>query len=97
MLSPSKHPNDNGPRHSILLDVNQELGERPHALVRPELAHPRCALEVGQQQDVKELGPDGRREGVDSLAEQLLELGDRRHSGTLLQRADVVASEASDL
>jgi hypothetical protein len=36
------------------------------------------SLEVGQRQDVEELGPGRRWKGVQPIAEHLLKLGDRR-------------------
>jgi hypothetical protein len=60
----------------------------PHPGVAPVLADPRCSLEVREHQHVKELGPRGRPEGVEPLAEQLLHLGDCTRE-TLPQHADL--------
>jgi hypothetical protein len=52
-----EHPHDDGPRHPILLEVDEELAEGSCPRVAPVLAdHPR-SLEVRQQQDVEQLRP----------------------------------------
>ena|SRR5215207_3363229 len=64
-----QHPNQHGSKHPVLLAVDQELGEGPRLRVPPELADPVGSLEVGEHQDVEQLGAGSRSEGVQALAE----------------------------
>jgi hypothetical protein len=58
----------------ILLAVDQQLGEGAALRVASELADPVGLLEVGEHQDVEELGATSRTEGVEALPESALEL-----------------------
>jgi hypothetical protein len=49
---------------SVLLAVDQQLGEGAALRVAPELADPVGSLEVRQHQDVEQLGAGSRPEGV---------------------------------
>ena len=74
-LSPFRaHPDEHRPERPILLAVDQELGEGPTLWVAPELADPVGSLEVGEHQDVEQLGAGSRTEGVQALPEAALEL-----------------------
>ncbi len=66
-LALSQHPDQHRPERPILLAVDQELGEVATLWVAPELADPVGSLEVGEHQDVEELGAGGRSEGVEAL------------------------------
>jgi hypothetical protein len=61
------------PQCPILLAVDQELGEASALRVAPELADPVVSLEVGEHQDVEQLGAGSRTEGVKALTEPALE------------------------
>jgi hypothetical protein len=74
-----QHPDDDSPCVPILLQIDQELSERSRAGVGLEVADPRGPFEIRQQQHVEEFGPRCRPKRVESLAEHLLELGDRGH------------------
>jgi hypothetical protein len=73
-LSLPQHPDQHRPERPILFAVDQQLGEGPRLRVPPELADPVGALEVGEQQDVEQLGAGSGTEGVESLTELTLEL-----------------------
>ena len=62
------------PERPVLLAVDQELGEGAALRVAPELSDPVGSLEVGQHEDVEQLGAGSRPEGVQALAESALEL-----------------------
>ena len=47
--------------------VDQEFGEGAALGVSVELADPTGAVEVGEQEDVEQLGAGSRREGVQAL------------------------------
>jgi hypothetical protein len=51
-----EQPEHNRPRRLVLLQVDQELPEGPCLLSAPELADPIGAVEVGESEDVDELG-----------------------------------------
>ena len=51
-----QHPDEHRPERPVLLAVDQELGEGPRLRVPPELADPVGSLEVGEHQDVEQLG-----------------------------------------
>ena len=71
-LGLSQHPDEHGPKRSILLAVDQQLGERPALWVAPELADPVGSLEVGEHQDMEQLGAGSGTEGVQALSEPAL-------------------------
>jgi hypothetical protein len=52
------------PECSILLAVNQELGEGTTLRVTPKLADPLATLEVREHQDVEQFGTGSRPKGV---------------------------------
>ena len=53
---------------------NEQLGEGATLRVAPELADPVGLLEVGEHEDVEQLGAESRTEGVETLPESALEL-----------------------
>jgi hypothetical protein len=55
-LSLPQHPDEHRPERPVLLAVDQQLGEGAALRVAPELSDPVGSLEVGEHQDVKELG-----------------------------------------
>ena len=71
-MSLSQHPDEHGPRRPVLLAVDQELGEGATLRVAPELADPVSSLEVGQHEDVEQLGAGSRTEGVETLVQSAI-------------------------
>jgi hypothetical protein len=69
-----QHADQHRPEAPILLAVDQELGERPRLRVPPELAEAVGALEVGEHQDVEQLGAGSRTEGVHPIAQDSLDV-----------------------
>jgi hypothetical protein len=55
------------PRRLVLLQIDHQLAEGPRLGVAPELADPVGSVEVGQHEDVEQLGASGRREGLQAL------------------------------
>jgi hypothetical protein len=64
-----QHPDEHRPQRPVLLAVDQEFGERPRPRVPPELSDPVGSLEVGERQDVEQLGAGSRTERVKALAQ----------------------------
>ena len=62
-----QHPDEHRPERPVLLAVDQELGEGAALRVAPELSDPVGSLEVGEHQDVEQLGAGGRPEGIEAL------------------------------
>jgi hypothetical protein len=69
----AQHPDEHCPERPVLLAVDQELCEGTTLRVAPELADPIGALEVGEHEDVEQLGARSRTEGVQALAEAAFE------------------------
>jgi hypothetical protein len=69
----------------ILLAVDQQLGEGAALRVAPELSDPVGPLEVGEHQDVEQLGVACGAEGVEAFSDSALELI-RAHSVLSLGR-----------
>jgi hypothetical protein len=69
-----QHADQHLPEDSILLAVDQELGEGATLRVAPELADPVGPLEVGQHQDVEQFGAACGAERVEALSESALAL-----------------------
>ena len=63
----SQHPDEHRPEYPVFLAVDQELGEGSALGVAPELADPVRPLEVGEHEDVEQLGAGSRTEGVEAL------------------------------
>jgi hypothetical protein len=59
---------------SVLLAVDQQLGEGATLRVAPELSDPVGSLEVGQHEDAEQLGAGSGAEGVQALPESAFEL-----------------------
>jgi hypothetical protein len=59
-----QHPGEHRSERPILLAVDQQLGEGAALRVAPELADPPGPLEVGQHEDVEQLGAWSRSEGL---------------------------------
>ena len=70
----SQHPDQHRPQRPILLAVDQELGEGAGLRIAPELPDPVGTVEVGEHQDVEELGAGGRTEGVESFTQFALDV-----------------------
>jgi hypothetical protein len=67
-LSLPQHPYEHRPKGPVLLAVDQHLSERAALRVAPELSDPVGSLEVGQHEDVEQLGASGGLErGQQSL------------------------------
>jgi hypothetical protein len=62
-----QHSDEHVPQRPILLAVDQKLRERPALRLAPELADPSGTVEVGEHEDVEQLGASGRREGVEAV------------------------------
>jgi hypothetical protein len=69
-----QHPDEHPSKRPILLAVDQEFGERTALRVAPELADPVGSLEVGEHQDVEQLGAGSRAERVETFSESALQL-----------------------
>ena len=63
-LSLPQHAYEHRPERPILLAVDQQLGEGATLRVAPELSDPVGLLEVGEHEDVEELGAGSEAEGV---------------------------------
>ena len=61
-----QHPDEHRPERPVLLAVDQELGEGAALRIAPELADPVGPLEVGEHQDVEQLGAGSGTEGVEA-------------------------------
>ena len=73
-VSLSQHAYQHRSERPILLAVDQQLGEGAALRVAPELADPVGPLEVGEHQDVEQLGAGSRPEGVQAFTESAFEL-----------------------
>ena len=62
-----QHPDEHRPKRPVLLAVDQQLGEGAALWVAPELADPVGALEVGEHEDVEQLGAGCGSERVEAL------------------------------
>jgi hypothetical protein len=74
VLALPQHADEHRSERPVLLAVDQELGEGAALRVPPELADPVGSLEVGERQDVEQLGAGSRPEGVEAFTELSLEL-----------------------
>jgi hypothetical protein len=63
-----QHPDEHRPERPVLLAVDQELGERARLGVPIELADPVGAFEVGEHEDVEQLGAGSGAERVEAMA-----------------------------
>ena len=64
-----QHADEHRPERPILLAVDQKLGESATLRVAPELSDRVGSLEVGQHEDVEELGAGSGAERVQALPE----------------------------
>jgi hypothetical protein len=55
------------PQRPVLFAVDQQLGEGPRLRVPPELADPVGSLEVGEHEDVEQLGAGSWPKRVETL------------------------------
>jgi hypothetical protein len=62
-----QHPDQHRPERPVLLAVDQQLGEGAALRIAPELSDPVGSLEVGEHQDVEELGAGSRTKGIQAL------------------------------
>ena len=69
-----QHADQHRPEDSILLAVDQQLGERPRLRVPVELADPVSALEVGEREDAEQLSARSWAEGVEAFSYSAFEL-----------------------
>ena len=67
MVGLSQHADQHRPERPVLLAVDQQLGEGATIWVAPELTDPVGSIEVGEHQDVEQLGSGSRAEGVETL------------------------------
>jgi hypothetical protein len=89
-----QHPHEHRPKPPILLAVDQELGEGAGLGVSPELADPVGSLEVGERQDVEQLGAGSGTEGVEPLSERRTFSGSDGIVRTLPWSADDIFGDA---
>jgi hypothetical protein len=61
-------PTSTARRVPILLAVDQELGEGSALRVAPELANPIGAIEVGEHQDLEQLGAGSGAKHIEALS-----------------------------
>jgi hypothetical protein len=73
-VSLSQHPDEHRPKRPVLLAVGQQLSESAALRVAPELSDPVGALEVGQLQDVEQLGTGSGAERVEARPQPTLDL-----------------------
>jgi hypothetical protein len=59
--------NKHRPKHPVLIAVDQQLVEGAALWVAPELSDLVGAVEVGEHQDVEQLGAGGRGECIEAL------------------------------
>jgi hypothetical protein len=71
-ISLPQHADQHRSQDPVLLAVDQWLGEGATFRVAPELSDPVGSLEVGQHEDVEQLGASRRREGLEPRLEALL-------------------------
>jgi hypothetical protein len=69
----AQDPDEHRPERPALLAVDQQRGDGAALRVAPELADPLGAFEVGQHEDVEELGAGSATEGIETLPEPALE------------------------
>jgi hypothetical protein len=69
----AQHADEHRPKRPILLAVDQEFGEGATLRVAPELSDPVGSLEVGQHEDVEQLGAGSRAKRIETLPELALE------------------------
>jgi hypothetical protein len=62
-----QHPDEHRPERPILLAVDQKSGEGATLRIAPVLADPVGSLEVGEQEDVEQLGAGSWAERVEAL------------------------------
>ena len=82
VVGPPQHPDQHRSERPILLAVDQQLGEVATHWVAPELSDPVGWLEVGEHQDVEQLGAGSGAESVQLLSGVSFEV----HGSTLLRR-----------
>jgi hypothetical protein len=63
-----------GPERPVLLAVDQQLGEGAALRVAPVLPDPVGSVEVGEHEDVEQLGAGSQTEGLQAFPEAALEL-----------------------
>jgi hypothetical protein len=69
-----QHADEHSPKNPVLLAVDQQLAERAGLGVAPVGADPIGSLEVGEHEDVEQLGAGSRTEGDQALTELALDL-----------------------
>ena len=63
-----QHPDEHRPEHPVLLAVDQQLAERPRRRIPLVAADRVGAVEVGEHQDVEQLGAGSGAERVEALS-----------------------------
>ena len=77
----AQHADEHRPQRSVLLTVDQQLGEGSALRVAPELADPIDALGVGEHQDVEQLGAGSRLPPTSSSSDDISSLAAYRNIG----------------
>jgi hypothetical protein len=70
----SQHADQHRPEDPIFLAVDQQLGEGATLRVAPELSDTVGSLEVGEHEDVEELGAGSGAESVEAGTESAFEV-----------------------
>ena len=95
-LSLPQHPDEHRSERPVLLAVDQQLGEGAALRVAPELADLVGAVEVGEHEDVEQLGAKSGPEGVEALTEPAFQLvrphGSRAYASLLRVRLPAMGS-----
>ena len=69
-----QQPDQHRSEHPVLLAVDKQLGEGATLGVASEFSDPVGSVEVGQHEDVEQLGAGSRPEGVQTFPESAFEL-----------------------
>jgi hypothetical protein len=69
-----QHPDEHRSERPVLLVVDQKLGEGATLRVAPELADPVGPLEVGEHEDVEQVGAGSRTESVQARPESAFKI-----------------------
>jgi hypothetical protein len=72
-----QHPDEHRPQRPVVLAIDQELGKGATLRIAPELSDPVGSLEVGEHEDVEQLGAGSRTERVQAFSDSALQFVDR--------------------
>jgi hypothetical protein len=83
-----KHPDDDRARHPILLEVDDELGKRSRARLRPKVPDPHCAVEVPEHRYVQQFARATGGKVPGRSRSSSLKFRNGRHRATVVSDAD---------